>query len=67
VQKYKGATLTWVQEEPANMGALTYIMCNLGTKYAMSYISRKASASPATGFKKQHGKELEEILTKAFS
>jgi 2-oxoglutarate dehydrogenase E1 component len=67
VKKYKGATLTWVQEEPANMGALCFVMCNLGELYPMTYVSRKPSASPATGFKKQHLKELEEILTKAFS
>jgi 2-oxoglutarate dehydrogenase E1 component len=56
-----------VQEEPANMGAKCYIQCNLGDKYPLQYISRKPSASPATGFKKQSAKELQEILAKAFA
>lgn len=67
MKKYKGAEFVWVQEEPANMGAQMHIMCNIGTKYPLTYVSRKASASPATGFKKQHKDELYEILTKAFS
>jgi 2-oxoglutarate dehydrogenase E1 component len=67
VNKYKGAELVWVQEEPANMGAKCYIQCNLGDKYPLQYISRKPSASPATGFKKQSAKELQEILAKAFA
>jgi len=67
MNKYKGASFVWVQEEPANMGALMHIMCELGTKYSLSYVSRKASASPATGFKQQHKDELYDILNKAFS
>ena len=67
MSKYKGASFVWVQEEPANMGAQMHIMCELGTKYSLSYVSRKASASPATGFKQQHKDELYDILNKAFS
>ncbi|MEI6312926.1 MAG: 2-oxoglutarate dehydrogenase E1 component [Bacteroidota bacterium] len=67
MKKYKGAAFVWVQEEPANMGAQTHIMCSLGTKYPLTYVSRKASASPATGFKKQHKDELYDILKRAFS
>jgi 2-oxoglutarate dehydrogenase complex dehydrogenase (E1) component-like enzyme len=33
----------------------------------MKVIARKNSASPASGFKKQHLKEQEEILSKAFA
>ena len=67
MKKYKGAEFVWVQEEPANMGAQMHIMCSIGTKYPMTYVSRKASASPATGFKKQHKDELYDILKRAFN
>lgn len=62
--KYKKAQIRWVQEEPANMGALTYIRTLLpeGTEL----ISRKASASTATGFKKTHDKQQAELMVKAF-
>jgi len=53
--------IIWVQEEPANMGALTYAMPLLrqaaGNRRVLS-IKRSAAASPATGSAKAH--ELEE-------
>ena len=53
--------VVWVQEEPANMGALSYVSTRLsrvaGGRPARS-IKRTASASPATGSAKAH--ELEE-------
>lgn len=60
------AKICWVQEEPANMGAWTY-MLRMYPQVKMEVISRKASASPATGFAKLHAKEQEAIITKAFS
>lgn len=63
--KYKNAAVAWVQEEPANMGALWHIQYRL-SHVKMEYISRKESASPATGFKKQHEKEQKEIIERAF-
>lgn len=65
-EKYKSAKFAWVQEEPANMGALTYLISMLGNEFNWEFVSRKSSASPATGFKKQHQKELDEIIDKAF-
>lgn len=66
VTKYKNANFVWVQEEPKNMGAYTFL-----TRYDIfeniKCISRKSSASPATGFKKVHDMEQEQILTAAFS
>jgi 2-oxoglutarate dehydrogenase E1 component len=65
VNKYKLAQYIWVQEEPANMGAWVYLLsCYKNIKWGM--ISRKSSASPASGFQKVHAKEQEEIITKAF-
>lgn len=65
INKYKGATLKWVQEEPFNMGAYSFIKINWKS-IDIEGISRKASASPAIGYSKLHVKEQEEILMKAF-
>ncbi len=61
--KYKGAEIIWVQEEPENMGAWSFIL-----RYYQSWklISRDASASPAVGYSKTHNKEQEDIVDKAF-
>lgn len=66
IEKYKGAELMWVQEEPRNMGAWFYIWNLLGTKINKK-VSRKSSASPATGFAKIHAKEQQEIVEQAFA
>ena len=65
LKKYPAVQLTWVQEEPANMGAWQYIR-NLFSGKEISVISRKASASTATGFLKIHQKEQKEIVGHAF-
>jgi 2-oxoglutarate dehydrogenase E1 component len=65
-KKYAKAELVWVQEEPKNNGAWTFLLGRLYEKLPMRVIARKNSASPATGFKKQHVKEQDEILAKAF-
>jgi len=64
--KYKKAKWFWVQEEPLNMGAATFLKMNLQT-INFSVISRSASASTATGYAKIHIKEQLEIIEKAFS
>jgi 2-oxoglutarate dehydrogenase E1 component len=66
-KKYAKAEFVWVQDEPRNMGAWTFLLENLNPILPISCISRKNSASPATGFKKQHVKENIDILTKAFA
>jgi 2-oxoglutarate dehydrogenase E1 component len=53
--------IVWVQEEPANMGALVYALPLLrrsARDRAVLSVKRTASASPATGSAKAH--ELEE-------
>lgn len=65
-KKYANATITWVQEEPRNMGAWSYLL-QMETGLNLSCISRKSSPSTATGFKKVHDKEQAEILKQAFS
>jgi 2-oxoglutarate dehydrogenase E1 component len=54
-----------VQEEPKNMGYWTYIL-RYEPNQKMKLLSRKASASPATGYAKVHEREQQEILDKAF-
>ena len=65
LKKYKDAKLVWAQEEPANMGALSYIQ-RMMPKYEIDFVSRKASASPATGYSKVHKAEQDKIVNQAF-
>jgi len=65
-QRYSKAIWHWVQEEPLNMGAATFLRMNL--KNINFFItSRTPSASTATGYSKIHAKEQAEIIDKAFS
>ena len=64
--KYKGAGLTWVQEEPKNQGAWLHLM-RYDWPSALNYIGRRSSASSATGFKKVHDKEQADIVQRAFA
>ncbi|MGH1336430.1 MAG: 2-oxoglutarate dehydrogenase E1 component [Aureispira sp.] len=63
--KYAKADWLWVQEEPSNMGAWQYILA-FYRKYDLELVARKSSASPATGFKKVHNAQQEDILLRAF-
>jgi 2-oxoglutarate dehydrogenase E1 component len=65
-KKYSKAIWYWVQEEPLNMGAASFLRMNL--KNINFYIvSRQASAATATGYAKSHAKEQAEIINAAFS
>lgn len=65
-KKYKNAKLVWAQEEPANMGYWSFIQRMMpGENFAV--ITRKASASPSTGYSKVHKVEQEKIINQAFS
>ena len=64
--RYNRATWFWVQEEPLNMGAASFLQMNLKSiNYGV--ISRQPSASTATGYNKVHKQEQEEIIETAFS
>ncbi|MEM7106664.1 MAG: 2-oxoglutarate dehydrogenase E1 component [Bacteroidota bacterium] len=65
LKKYNNSEIVWVQEEPSNMGYWTYILSTL-EGYQLKVISRKASASPATGYPKVHKEEQSKIVTDAF-
>ena len=64
--KYKNANWVWVQEEPLNMGAASFLKMNLPA-IQFDIISRTASAATATGFSKVHAAEQLNILTNAFT
>ena len=62
------AKLVWVQEEPQNMGAWSYIAPELETIFGRkaAYVGRDAAASPAVGALAVHKIELNAFLTEAF-
>ncbi|MFL5765854.1 MAG: 2-oxoglutarate dehydrogenase E1 component [Bacteroidia bacterium] len=68
VEKYRGASdFVWAQEEPENMGAwmhiMRFFMKNTETKdVTLKYVGRAESASPATGFSKQHAQQQQQIV-----
>ncbi len=64
-KRYKNAELYWVQEEPLNMGPWMHMAMAFPGKFEI--VARKASASPATGFKKVHDNQQQAIVDKAFS
>ena len=76
LRRYPRASIHWLQEEPKNMGAYTYVMprietCmrELGTKVdsQLPYIGRDSAAVPATGFAFVHKEEEEEIIKQALN
>jgi 2-oxoglutarate dehydrogenase E1 component len=62
--------IVWVQEEPANMGALFNMLPRLkriaGDRPVLS-VKRSSGASPATGSSKAHEVEQKTLLTLAFT
>lgn len=66
VKKYAHAEKVWVQEEPKNMGAFTFLR-----RYTQfddfKLIARKSSASPATGYASVHASEQAAIVEAAFA
>ncbi|MDX2130015.1 MAG: multifunctional oxoglutarate decarboxylase/oxoglutarate dehydrogenase thiamine pyrophosphate-binding subunit/dihydrolipoyllysine-residue succinyltransferase subunit [Chloroherpetonaceae bacterium] len=70
-EKYGTATeVVWVQEEPKNMGAWSFLLPRLmeivPASMKLRYIGRPSSASPATGFLKQHEAEQLAICVQTF-
>jgi 2-oxoglutarate dehydrogenase E1 component len=68
--RYPSAEIVWVQEEPANMGALNYMLPRLrrlaGDRPILS-VKRSASPSPATGSAKAHDVEQKALLSLAMT
>jgi 2-oxoglutarate dehydrogenase E1 component len=63
-------SVVWTQDEPANMGAWSYLRVKLGERmfgrWPLSVVSRDESASPATGSASSHRLEQQELIQKAF-
>ena len=69
-QHSQAREVVWVQEEPANMGALWYVLPRLrrlARPVHVRSVKRSASASPATGSAKAHELEQKAVLALAFS
>ena len=62
--------IVWVQEEPANMGALSYVLPRIQhyiRGIPVRSVKRSPSASPATGSAKAHELEQKTLITLAFT
>ncbi|MBU6353305.1 MAG: multifunctional oxoglutarate decarboxylase/oxoglutarate dehydrogenase thiamine pyrophosphate-binding subunit/dihydrolipoyllysine-residue succinyltransferase subunit, partial [Actinomycetales bacterium] len=70
MSKNPSASVLWVQDEPANQGPWPFISSTLierGITRPLLRISRKASASPATGSHHVHEEEQKALIADAFS
>ena len=72
--RFRGKPVVWLQEEPANMGAWTFVRPRLDAlleeihgdcSHRVQYAGRRAAASPATGSAAVHAAEQERILKQA--
>ena len=66
LKPFANAEKVWLQEEPANMGSWIYIQTSLPS-LNLKLISRKAAASPATGYKKLHDENQQRIIQEAIA
>jgi len=70
LERHPGAKqIVWVQDEPANMGALFFVVPHLerlAGKRAVRTVKRSASGSPATGSAKAHQLEQKTLVTLPF-
>jgi 2-oxoglutarate dehydrogenase E1 component len=66
VSQYKNQKkLVWVQEEPENMGAWSYLLRRF-RKLNLELVARHSSGSPATGSSKRHAIEQRDLIERAF-
>ena len=68
LSRYERAEITWVQEEPRNMGAWSWIEPQLRelTGRPVRYIGRPGRASPAEGYAIDHEAQQSRIVREAF-
>jgi 2-oxoglutarate dehydrogenase E1 component len=66
-----GTPAVWVQDEPENMGAWRFFRIHFGDRlldrFPFTGVCRQSAASPATGSKKSHDLEQNELLGAAFT
>ena len=67
----EGTPVVWVQEEPRNNGAWGYLELRFGqqirSRHPFSGVTRRESASPATGSAAAHKKEQALLIEQAFA
>ena len=75
-KKHSKATLLWVQDEPANQGPWPFIALTASEAFvaheeltgrSIRRVSRRATASPATGNHHLHEEEEKALMTEAFT
>ena len=75
LQRYPHAEVYWVQEEPMNMGAWTYVKDRIESTLTqlcerkgerVRYFGRPPSAATAAGHASQHNKELRKLLDEVY-
>ncbi len=68
LEQYPEAELTWVQEEPANQGAWSFVAMNLPEiiQRPVSGVTRPSSSSPAVGTHQRHEQEQHSVVEQAF-
>lgn len=75
-KKHSNATLLWVQDEPANQGPWPFIALAAAEAFVaheeltgrgIRRVSRRATASPATGNHHLHEEEEKALMTEAFT
>jgi 2-oxoglutarate dehydrogenase E1 component len=75
LRRYPTAQIVWCQEEPANMGAWTFldrriekVLADAGSQTRRPVlVSRAESASPAAGLARRHGEEQAALVNEALS
>jgi len=70
LHRYKNAAgFRWVQEEPRNMGAWSFIRAHLAEILGREaeYVGRAEEAAPAVGSHREHKLEQERVIEEAFS
>lgn len=67
---HKKTPITWVQDEPENMGAWWFMRVHFGDRllgtHPLSVVCRPPSASPATGSSNAHKREQQRLIDQAF-
>ncbi len=68
--RYRQAKYRWVQEEPRNMGAWSFIhpyLADILGSSEMEYVGRDEESAPAVGSHRQHKLEQQRVLEQAFA
>ncbi|GHF26976.1 2-oxoglutarate decarboxylase [Amycolatopsis deserti] len=72
LERYTGAEVVWVQEEPENQGAWPFFGLHLPRMFPdvlgkLDVVSRRPMAAPSAGSSKVHEVEQKALIAKAFS